>query len=364
MKLVHVSYARTQGFTDPHRWLKKIDFFTGIASCQAKSHAVTSIHCIQHDGQLLHEGATYRFFNLNWLQRTFPFRVNRFVKQIKPAVVIMHGLGFGWQLLLLKCFLPSQTKILVQHHAEKPVRIHKWIFQHIADRLTHGYFFCSREFARQWVRKGQISDLKKVHEVMEVSSVFSRTDQAKAREVVNIAGSPIYLWVGRLDLNKDPQTLVEAFRLFLEVRPAAKLYMVFQNDSLLQKVQYLVSGWTDKIILVGQVDHHDLVHWYNASDFIISTSHYEGSGISVCEAMSCGCIPLVTRIPSFRMMTANGAVGLMFPPGNVKGLRDALIASLDIDVNAQRSKVWQQFHQQLSFEAIAQKIDQVITAVD
>jgi glycosyltransferase involved in cell wall biosynthesis len=97
----------------------------------------------------------------------------------------------------------------------------------------------------------------------------------------------------------------------------------------------------------------ELSYWYNGADFIISTSHYEGSGISVCEAMSCGCIPIVTDIPSFRMMTRGGECGLLFHPGDADQLNIALIKSVTLNVQTEREKVLNQFDENLSFKAIA-----------
>ncbi len=51
--------------------------------------------------------------------------------------------------------------------------------------------------------------------------------------------------------------------------------------------------------------------YYNSADYFVLGSHYEGSGFSLVEAMSCGVIPIVTDIPSFRMMTNNGKIGTL-----------------------------------------------------
>jgi glycosyltransferase involved in cell wall biosynthesis len=359
MKIVHVSYANVQQLTTPVQFLEKISFFTGIIMGMARAHEVVSVHCIPYDGELRHHGARYRFFKVNWLQRLLPFRIHRFIRQQRPDIVIVHGLGFPWQLLLLKAVLPRRTRFFVQHHAEKPLNIHKGIFQYATDLFIDGYFFCSRHFAKDWLSAGLIRNAAKVHEVMEVSSVFAPADRSISRVKTNVQGDPAYLWVGRLDSNKDPVTLVKAFTEFLAGHPFAKLYVIFQSDSLLDDLKEIVSSTTG-IVLVGKVEHQDLLHWYNSCDFIISTSHYEGSGIAVCEAMSCGCIPIVTDIPSFRMMTGEGETGLLFPPGDANALLKNLFASVNLDVAAEKQKTLSRFKNHLSFNAIVQKMEEVI----
>ena len=101
--------------------------------------------------------------------------------------------------------------------------------------------------------------------------------------------------------------------------------------------------------------------WFSSAEYIIATSYAEGSGTAVCEAMSCGCIPILSDIPSFRMMTRNGACGFLFEPGNPDGLFASMQESVHIDHSAFRDKVLEQFHSMLSFKAIAGQIAQILT---
>ncbi|HEY6504012.1 MAG TPA: glycosyltransferase, partial [Chitinophagaceae bacterium] len=132
---------------------------------------------------------------------------------------------------------------------------------------------------------------------------------------------------------------------------------------LLQQVKDLIHAnekGTGAVILIGKVDHQQMQDWYNSADFIISGSHYEGSGIAVCEAMSCGCIPVVTNILSFRGMTGQGKCGLLYEPGKDKELLAALLSTGKMDVEKERAKVLAQFNEELSFGAIAGKINKII----
>ena len=76
--------------------------------------------------------------------------------------------------------------------------------------------------------------------------------------------------------------------------------------------------------------------------------------------MSCGCIPIVTDIPSFRKMTEEKC-GFLYRPGDDFELLKLLCATKDMDINAERKKVLEQFTNELSFEAITKKIGQIIS---
>jgi glycosyltransferase involved in cell wall biosynthesis len=317
-----------------------------------------SIHHINFEGTIVKNDVTYHFFKYGKRQLLLPFRVHRFLNSLNPDIVIVHGLIFPWQVLLLSMQIKGNVKFFAVHHAERPLRFPKSLLQMIADRAMNGYFFSSSALGQAWVEKKQISDLKKVHEVMLVSSFFQPTKQAG--ELATLAKT--YLWVGRLDSNKDPITLVKAFIEFLQNVPDAVLYLIYRGGDLRNKVDTLISDAkvSDHIIVKEDVDHEELLNWYNNAAFIISTSHYEGGGTALSEGMSCGCIPIVTSIPSFRMMTSNGSVGFLFQTGDVKGLYNVLNSSAKIDFMKEREKVLEQFRTQLSLEAISKKMLKVI----
>jgi glycosyltransferase involved in cell wall biosynthesis len=142
--------------------------------------------------------------------------------------------------------------------------------------------------------------------------------------------------------------------------------MIFQTAELLPDVEELIkqdSLGAKSVSLVGAAKYQDLANWYSSADFIISGSHYEGSGTAVCEAMSCGCVPVVTDIASFRMMTGNGQCGLLYEPGNVQDLISALKQTLILEMHEEREKTLTQFREKLSFGAIADRIQRVAIAL-
>jgi glycosyltransferase involved in cell wall biosynthesis len=191
-------------------------------------------------------------------------------------------------------------------------------------------------------------------------------NKTEARRTLKINCNPLFLWVGRLNTNKDPLTVIKAFKNYLSFQPGAKLYMIYQTDELLHEVKNLISTdnkTREAVVLVGKVDHRQLQSWYNAADFFISGSHYEGSGISVCEAMSCGCTPIITDIISFRRMTGPGKCGFLYKPGNDADLLSILLKTNDMNIEVERKKTLEQFKKELSFDAIAGKINNVISSL-
>lgn len=361
MRIVHVSFAKVvPAVHDPLQWLEKVSFLTGVMEAMAVTAHVTAFFHIDYQGTLTRNGVHFHFTGLRANQLRIPIALNAMVADTRPDAVIVHGLVFPIQIMLLRRKLGPAVKLIVQHHAERPYRDFRAIIQKLADRQVHGYLFASRTQGDEWIRKGQIASAHKVFEVMGTSSPFMPVPRNSARQRTRVLGQPVYLWVGALDPNKDPFTLIRAFTKFLANVPAAALYIIYQSGELEAPVRQLVTG--TQIHLVGAVAREHIADWFNSADFIISTSHYEGSGISVCEGMSCGCIPILTDIPSFRAMTGNGSVGFLFQAGDADALHEVLLQSATINCAAESNRVGARFRAELSNEANARKIFEVIDA--
>ncbi len=295
------------------------------------------------------------FFKGNILKkRQVPFRFNRFIKSLKPDYILVNGFGYAHYLIFLKLICPK-SKILLQCNgfAPKPFGIKKIVYQ-ISDFFIDGYLFTGIENAKDWY-ESKVFKKEKVFEVMEGATHFKFD-----KSITRIENS--YLWVGGLNENKDPLTILKAFNRFLHLEPTATLTMVFHENDFLPEVTFYRS--TNKkleksVFLQGFVTNNELEKIYNQYQFFVLGSHYEGSGYALLEAMACGCVPIVTNIPSFKYMTNNGDCALLFSPSSEEELFNQLIKSQEIDISIYQKKVLKQFEENLSFNAIAKTITKV-----
>ncbi|MGK4566200.1 glycosyltransferase family 4 protein [Flavobacterium sp. 3HN19-14] len=280
-----------------------------------------------------------------------PFRFNSFVKSLHPDYVLAHGFAQAHYLMFLKLSSP-QTKILLQANgfAPRPGKIKSLIYK-IADRFIDGYLFTGVENAEQWYAPG-ILKKEKIFEVMEGATDFEFDHSLKRTE-------NSFLWVGRLDENKDPLTILKAFLNFANQSPTAKLTMVFQEGHLLKVVENFIANHENlskQVDLKGFVSHEGLRGIYHSHQYFVLGSHYEGSGYALAEAMGCGCVPIVTDIAPFQYMTHYGYCGLLFPPEDVAALTANFLATQTLDFRAKQHATLQQYQERMSAEAIAAKI--------
>jgi glycosyltransferase involved in cell wall biosynthesis len=359
MNYVFLSYVNTPAFKRPEDWIKRIRGYFGVLEALSAQHTVISIEQIDHSGEYRAGGVVSYFLNYGPRIQRFPWALHRFVRRLKPDIVVVHGLRFPLQVILLRLALGGRARIVLQAHADKLPAGWRKSLQRWADRSTNAYLFTSRVMGEEWVGKGLIRRDEKIRELMVGSSVLSGIPREAARHKTGVVGNPVFVWAGRLDSNKDPFTLLEAFLGFAERHPEARLYMIYQTEEWLPEIRTLLEkAGTTAVVLAGKVDHVEMGYWFSAADFVISTSRAEAFGLAVVEAMSCGCIPVITSIPSHQKITG-GRCGLLFAPGDVPGLQKAMEQAVGLDLEEERRKVSRQFSEQLSFSAIAEQLAQI-----
>ena len=281
------------------------------------------------------------------------------LRSLNPQLLHVHGLGFPRQLAALRALLP-ETPIVVQDHASRPPRIWRRAAWRRGLAAADGIAFCSAEQATPFVRAGVLSAQTPVYEIPESTSRFTPGERATARRTTGVAGDPAVLWVGHLDSNKDPLTVLDGFSATTRVLPGLRLYCCFGVAPLLARVQARIAAdpqLRERVQLVGRVPHEQVEQLMRAADVFVLGSHREGSGYSLIEALACGLPPVVTDIPSFRALTAEGAVGSLWPCGDSRALSEALQAvAASADANT-RGTVRGHFERELSFAALGAKLD-------
>jgi glycosyltransferase involved in cell wall biosynthesis len=324
-------------------------------------HTVTFIAFINGEGEKILDSVKYLFFKGYKSLFFTPLKMLRYVKKEEADVILVQGLANPFQVICLRLMVGKKPAIIVQHHGEQPLKGTRKMLQKLADRYINGYLFTSKGNAQFWIDEGMISTQAKCYEVLEASTFFTPQNREACRAKYNITGDYNFLWVGRLNENKDPLTALTGFEKYLAVNREARLYMIYQATELLDEMKAAIDKSTvlkSAVVLVGEVPHEELPCWYTAADFYLSASHREGSGYALIEAMACGCIPVVTDIPSFRAITG-GSNGILYKKGNSDALLQALIKAGAINRHEASNDTMRYFEEHLSFKSIADNVLEV-----
>lgn len=334
LKLTELNYHCHHEFNAPAAVLEKHRLSSAYIHFLEDRMDLLLVKHLDHEGEDRIGKIRYRFCksrNRGWY---IPFRTHRFIKKEKPDIVLIQGFVFPLQVIALRLSLGNKPVFILTHHGERPFKGWKKWIQQIADRCVNAYTFTSKGNAADWINGKVIRDISKCHELLEASTTLKKQDKTAALLKTGVNGNPVFLWVGRLNANKDPLCMLEGFSKYALSNPSAKLYMIFQENDMEAEVSAFInnnSALKKQVVMTGKIPHEELEWWYSAADYYISASHKEGSGYALLEAMACGCIPIVTDIPSFRQMTNNGSLGLLYQPGNSEELYERLSSLNNID---------------------------------
>lgn len=138
------------------------------------------------------------------------------------------------------------------------------------------------------------------------------------------------LFVSTIEPRKNLQTLLAAYRAWLDASPGEELpkLVIAGRDGWLHTDVYKQAvelRLDDRLVWLGGVETAELLYLYNRAAFLAVPSLYEGFGLPPLEALACGCPVLVADNSS--LPEAVGEVGREVPTLDVAAWKTALSES-------------------------------------
>lgn len=360
LHVVQISFFNDPQGRQPQELLTVWPSLIDIAECAARGGVrVSVIQASPHSARIEQNGVTYHFLPFG---RATPAGgmsqgLQSLLKELDPDLFHVQGLGFPRDVLSLAEF-DSNIPILLQDHADSVPRFwHRPLWSR-GLAAAAGVAFCAADQASPFVTAGLLKSPTQVYEIPESTSRFRLGDPSAARRELNIAGDPVLLWVGHLDSNKDPLTVLEGISLAARHLPGLRLWCCFGNAPLLEPVRRRIetdSRLSNRVRLLGRLPHEVIESLMQAADLFVLGSHHEGSGYALLEALACGVTPVVTDIPSFRALTAQGTIGELWSVGDPDALCRALLSAVPRLHSRTRATVREYFDRELSFDALGSK---------
>jgi len=282
----------------------------------------------------------------------------------RPDIVHVNGVDYPRRIRRIRLAVSARCAVVLQDHGGfEPARLsivrRAWIRRGMA--AADALLVAAPAQVTLFRESGLVLPTTAIHDVMEGSTTLSVPPRARER-----TAPPALLWVGRLNDNKDPLTVLRGFAAITERHPDATLTMVYGAADLESEVRAAIdriAGLRARVTMVGEVRHEDLAAVYAASDVFVLGSHAEGSGYAALEALACGVIPVVTDIASFRAMTDDGRVGALWRVGDAGSLRDALERVLSQPLDVQSREAMALFEQRFSWAAIGRRAVEIYRGI-
>ncbi len=135
------------------------------------------------------------------------------------------------------------------------------------------------------------------------------------------------LFVGDIHRRRNPDRLVDAFRA-VAARECRDIELVFIGRILDSSMRGIMTPGPDArpIRMLGYVPAPELPLFYNLATAFVFPSLYEGFGLGVLEAMSCGCPVIVGQGTACEEVA--GEAGVCVDPVETKSIADGIAALL------------------------------------
>lgn len=154
-------------------------------------------------------------------------------------------------------------------------------------------------------------------------TIFKPMDKRMVRKSLNIPSNAfVCLFVGRLVPGKGVHELVEAA---METRNI--IFLIVGDGPLRVEIEKNIFK-NDNIKFIGKVENNELPKYYNAADVLmVPSTHEEGFGRVILEALSCG-LPIVGSKQGSIPEAVNGNVAVLIDISS-RNIRNALLALME-----------------------------------
>jgi glycosyltransferase involved in cell wall biosynthesis len=133
--------------------------------------------------------------------------------------------------------------------------------------------------------------------------------------------------------------LIRAIPTVLKEEPHTKFIIAGdgqEREALSMEAENLnVSSFVE---FLGRVPHEKMADLLAQADIYVSTSLYDGTSVSLLEAMGSGAFPVVTDIPANREWITNGQNGFLVPIDDEEYLANRIIDAIRNKVFVEKSR--------------------------
>jgi glycosyltransferase involved in cell wall biosynthesis len=286
----------------------------------------------------------------------------KYLRQERPAS-LLAALHYPCEIALLaKRLAGVSTRVIVSEHnnlSQEAKRIKQTSVRlsPLAARLfypwANGIVAVSQGVAKDLAAVTALPSarIQVIYNPVVVPEMFTKAKEPVAHSWFQPGQPPVILGVGRLFPQKDFATLIRAFALVRNVRPA-RLVILGSSGPDEAKLKALIRelDLEEEVALLGYVSN-PYAYMARSSVFVLSSA-WEGFGNVLVEAMAVGTEIVSTDCPSGPAeILAHGKYGALTPVGDSKAMAEAILKTL----SGSPKKVDSSWLDQFTIETCAQK---------
>lgn len=243
--------------------------------------------------------------------------------RIRPEIVHLHS-SHAHNVGGLAARLARVPAVVLSRRMDTPITLwhHKLKYQFGYDTIIAISHSVKNVLVNAGISEKKVSV---VRSAIDYSRWSIPGERARVREEFGYRDDDIVVAViAAIEPRKGQELLIRALPQILARAPKVKLVFAGKDD-IAQPERALTQqlGLSDKILFAGfRPDVKDVIA---AADIISAPSYLEGLGVSIMEAMACGKPVVATTAGGIPESVVDGETGILFEPGDVTALAEAII---------------------------------------
>ncbi len=190
------------------------------------------------------------------------------------------------------------------------------------------------------------------------TNIFYYKDKQECCEKLQLPiNKKIILTIGNLEEVKGYEYLIKALEMVRQ-KDSNFLCLHIGAGSLEGRLRKMVKekGLESHIQFLGRQPHNELVDYFGASDFFVSSSLAEGNPTVMFESLGCGKPFIGTKVGGVPEIISSQDYGLLCDSGDEKALAENILKALDKDWNTEKIL---SYAEEFSWENICKYIEGV-----
>jgi glycosyltransferase involved in cell wall biosynthesis len=257
-----------------------------------------------------------------------PFRVARELRRFRPDAVVVQGAHEAAAVLLGRALARTPARVVLDVHGDwrTATRLYgspaRRLLNPVADRLAAVALRRAdavrtvSEYTTGLVREAGV-------EPAAVFPAFMDLEPFLERPPAPLPERPAALFIGVLELYKNVDGLVEAWRVAAPRVPEAELRLVGRGPRA-GLVEELVSELPAQTSWTPSLTTEEVARALDGATFLVLPSRSEGMGRVIVEALCRGRPVVASSVGGIRDLVRDGENGILLEPGDTAALADAL----------------------------------------
>lgn len=268
-----------------------------------------------------------------WMLFNFPFIENGISNQID----IVHALSLGYKVATRKPYVVTIHDIGPLTHPQYFTKKDQWFMKASLKQALNksSAMICVSQATANAVESYSLGNYGKsvterLHVIHEgVDEVFFKAPKEESITDIHLVESlldmPFVLTVGSISPRKNLQTVLESFSKLKDELPNHQLITVGGNgwDYSLIKDKVKALGLEERVHFLGYVSDDLLRLLYRRAVVFVYPSLFEGFGLTVLEAMACGCPVITSNTTSLPEVSGDAAI--LIEPQDFNALSDSIV---------------------------------------